>query len=875
MLRPNASPATSPSEAAAAARRLHEDTPAELLEALHSQRSERDEKMATIVGRRAELRKLTKDEGKWAFYRMTCQFRLGYFSFLVLMCILMFSFTLLMEIFFAIFLPSARMDPHFTIRAILLLGLLPFALILLSYLFEESSRLFLDAIDKSEGSLSKFRLSLTVVIHYLRHRGEMPDDRLHQELSTQYRGADEDDAAWRQVVAAVASVPRRVYAFFNSGGDPFDDKGKEAEDRKREELKLAFQQSQVAELEGGLDAPSSIDTHGTAAHRWKKAMVAANTTVVFNKTRFDGPPLDFSTLVLVDVLCPLLFEVVTFWTFVTSLLASHSPVTAFLDYIQAGFYSLAAYLAIWMVCHFWSARNQKMREFVSNYRRQHREMKRVLAEMETEKRAEQLWLVDIGYRGYEYFRSLFFTLFGYLYSFASSCCGSSSASSTAEQQPLRPLTATTYAEEAAAARADADETPEAIVGREKAQDLVEEVRDWNPWNRFSYTRRFWILCPLVFVSAIISFSAFYLGWTIMGVSLMLLGYTIQGRFPQIFGVAFRSFITCFVILSFVFFSSTWAIGTFVYGGDFKVYPPAANVTTAGTNTTIATPVNVLGDVSAVWGKIAQYPVCALDLHGLDIVDFALIADSVYGYNTSVQYQSFKERFDGTVLRDWQYVRRNDEVIDHQVWVELFFPTLNVTVVAVRGTATATDALEDLHFWFGVTIMQAANVFIPFLKQLPTTFVVKMLSLNYFSTVMPPPVYTELLEYVVRLKHRVGDNLVLTGHSLGGAMAGMVGAVTKTPAVSFSGPGLLYTRGRFGITDEDIRDYVLTVKPRGDIVPQIDELGGMIQEIECRRTNPLACHSTSTHLCELYASCGDRRHRDWSAASQCTTYMEKK
>lgn len=861
MLRPNAS---SPSAAeAAAARRLHEDTPAELLEALHSQRSERDEKMATIVGRRAELRKLTKVESKWAFYRTTCQFRLGYFSFLVLMVILMFSFTFLMEIFFAIFLPSARMDPHFTIRAILLLGLLPFALILLSYLFEESSRLFLDAIDKSEGSLSKFRLSLAVVIHYLRHRDEMPDDRLHQELSTQYRGDDDDQAAWQQVVSATVSVPRRIYGFFNSGaGDPFDDKDKEAEDKKREELELAFEQSQEAGL---MHSQSSLDAHGSAAHRWKKAMAAANTTVIFNKTRFDGPPLDFSTLVAVDIICPLLFEIVTFWTFVTSLLASLSPVEAFLDYIQAGFYSLAGYLAIWMVCHFWSSRNQKMREFVSNYRRQHREMKRALAEMENEKRAEQLWLVDIGYRGYEYFRSLFFTLFGYIYNFVSRCTSSSSSSgSSAEHQPLRPMTATTYAEAAAAARADADETAEAIEGREKAQDLVEEVKDWNPWNRFSYNRRLWILCPLVFFSAIISFSAFYLGWTIMGISLILLGYTIQGRFPQVFGAAFRSFITCFVILSFVFFSSTWAVGTFVYGGDFKVYPPTTN----------ASAVNVLGDVSAVWGKIAQYPVCSLDFKGLDIVDFALIADSVYGYNTSVQFQSFKERFEGTDLGDWQYVRRNDELVDHQVWVELFFPKTNMTVVAVRGTATATDALEDLHFWFGVTIMQAANVFIPFLKQLPTDFVVEMLSLNFFSSVMPPPVYAELLEYVVGLKQRVGDNLVLTGHSLGGAMAGMVGAVTKTPAVSFSGPGLLYTRGRFGITDQDIRDYVLTIKPRGDIVPKIDELGGMVQEIECRRANPLACHSTSTHLCELYASCGDRRGRDWSFASQCTTYMEK-
>jgi hypothetical protein len=163
-----------------------------------------------------------------------------------------------------------------------------------------------------------------------------------------------------------------------------------------------------------------------------------------------------------------------------------------------------------------------MREFVSNYRRRHREMKRALTEMENEKRSEQLWLVDIGYRSYEYFRSIFFTLFNYIYT----SCGGGGGSNAEEQQPLRPLTATTYAEAAAAARADANETKEAIEGREAAQELVEDVKDWNPWNKFSYKRRLWILCPLVFFSAIISFSAFYLGYTIMGISLILLGYTI-------------------------------------------------------------------------------------------------------------------------------------------------------------------------------------------------------------------------------------------------------------------------------------------------------------------------------------------------------------
>ncbi|KAG6613617.1 54S ribosomal protein L51 [Phytophthora cinnamomi] len=732
--------------------------------------SSRDDRMATQEGRRAELQKLSSEEGEWGLYRTLCQFRLGYFSFLVLMCILMFSVTFLMEIFFAIFLPSARMDAYFTVRALVLLAFLPFALIFLSYCFEESSRLFMDAIDRREGSLANFRLSLCVCIHYIRHWREMPDDRLERERYDAFRGDDEDQEAWTRLVSCITAGPKYLLSTIYTN-DPFDDNNKESEDEMRYELELLFRRQQSEESghkhsssllrhRSSDSSHSSNDENASPSARWKRAFQAASTTVKFNTTHFDGPPLDFSTLVITDVLCPFVFEVITMWTFVVSLLANMSPLAAFLDYIQCGFYMQATYLAVWMICHFCSARNRKMREFVSNYRRRYRDMERELLEMENEKRAEHL-------------------------------------------------------------------------------------------------------------CAIISFYTFYIGWGIMGICLILLGDTIQAKFPQIFGLTFKSFITFFVILSFVFFSSTWAIGTFVHGGDFFVYPPSTESLAAS-----ATPIAKHSTRSSGhWTKVAEYPVCALDLQSLDIVDFALIADAIYGWNTAVQVKSFNQRFNGTELGDWEYVARNNEDAAHQVWAELYFPTINMTVIAVRGTATATDALEDLHYWFGVSVMQAANIFFPFLKQLPSAFVVEMLSMKFLRTIMPPPVYSELLDHVNVVRKRVGgDHLVLTGHSLGGAMAAMVGAKTHTPAVSFSGPGLLYSRGRFDVDDESIRDYVLTIKPRRDIVPQVDELGGMVQEIECRRENPLACHSTVTHMCELYAACGDKRKRDWSKASQCQEYF---
>ncbi|CAI5738654.1 unnamed protein product [Hyaloperonospora brassicae] len=862
-----------------------------------------DARMATRVGRRAELQQLSSEQAEWMLYRTLCQFRLGYFSFLVLICILMFSVTLLMEIFFAIFLPSARLDPYFTLRSIVLLALLPLALVFLSYCFEESSRLFLDAIDTREGSLANFRLSLCVCIHYLRHWRAMPDDRLERAQFDVFRRDDKDHEAWTRLVSWITAGPRYLLSAIYTN-DPFNDVDKESEDERRYELELLFQR-QHSEKWG--DQPSchfvrrrssshssqssSSSSNDLPSSRWKRAFHVASTTVKFNTTHFDGPPLDFSTLVIADVICPFVFEFVTLWTFMVSLVANLSPLTAFLDYIQCGFYMQALYLGLWMICHFCSARNRKMREFVSNYRRRYRDMQRELLETENEKRAEHLWLVSIGFRAVEQFQTSFFTLVEAIFELSGRVrkrcrvCESATNCATAattdgEDQPLQPsdgvryqaeLKTEVFVEGTCNPIEDANETQEALEGKQRIRNIGERLRELNLWSKFSYDRRLRILCPMVIVSAIISFYAFYAGWGIMGVCLILLGDTIQAKFPQIFGLTFKSFITFFVILSFVFFSSTWAIGTFVHGGDFFVHPPTAHSRLAPANPfTLKSPLSPLH-----WSKVAEYPVCALDLESLDIVDFALIADAIYGWNTAVQMRSFGQRFNGTELGDWQYVSRNDEAANHQVWAELYFPTINMTVIAVRGTATATDALEDLHYWFGVSIMQAANIFVPFLKQLPSQFVVEMLSMTFLRAVMPPPVYSELLHHVSAVRQRVGTRLVLTGHSLGGAMAAMVGAKTHTPAVSFSGPGLLYTRGRFDVDDESIRDYVLTVKPRRDIVPQVDELGGMVQEIECRRDNPLACHSTVTHMCELYAACGDKRKRDWSKATQCEAYFHGK
>ncbi|KAL4160090.1 hypothetical protein PRNP1_000661 [Phytophthora ramorum] len=640
---------------------------------------QKDRVLATAEGREEELHAYSEARGKWRFYRTLCQVRFGYLSFLVVMMVLMFSFTLLMEIFFAIFLPSAKYDEYYTVRAVISLVLLPVVLFFLSYIFEEASRLFLDALNKSDGSMPNFRLALAVVIHYLRHRTELvepeeSDDPAADENET--LGAGDELRNSRTSAVRGGKLHARGSLLLTAKDDPFLDDDKEEEDEawQRKEAAVQKEQADAEATEaraGRLSAVGEGPPKKNALNRWKRVKAAVKTTLLIKKVQEEGPPIDLSTFVIVDIVCPAVFEVVT-----------------------------------------------------------------------------------------------------------------------------------------------------------AASMVIKFVATWSM------------------------------------------------RFPQIFGRAFRKFISAFVLVSLIFFSSSFIIGTFVSGGAFKLgkFDNSTALISSELKTThgISASITINGKVIN-FDDTSEYAACSISYQGLSVLDLALMADASYGTTTDIQKSALENRFNGTELENWKYVARNNESTDGQTWMEIYFPSANMTVIAVRGTASATDALEDMHFWFGICIMQAANVFVPFLKQLPRTFVVRMLSMNLISHVMPSPVYTDLLNHAVDTRARVGNNLVITGHSLGGAIAAMIGAKTKTSAVSFSGPGLLYSLGRFDISAQDVRDYVLTMKPRKDIVPQVDELGGLVQEIRCKKSSPMGCHSTSTHLCELYFSCGDPRQRNWSTNEQCIAY----
>lgn len=89
-------------------------------------------------------------------------------------------------------------------------------------------------------------------------------------------------------------------------------------------------------------------------------------------------------------------------------------------------------------------------------------------------------------------------------------------------------------------------------------------------------------------------------------------------------------------------------------------------------------------------------------------------------------------------------------------------------------------------------------------------------------------YYKQLEWYVREEilpdpRYANYQFLLTGHSLGGGVASIVGARLQALAVTFSSPGVVLSRRKFGLSLKEISQYVV------NIVPQVgwNALGGAV------------------------------------------------
>ena len=117
--------------------------------------------------------------------------------------------------------------------------------------------------------------------------------------------------------------------------------------------------------------------------------------------------------------------------------------------------------------------------------------------------------------------------------------------------------------------------------------------------------------------------------------------------------------------------------------------------------------------------------------------------------------------------------------------------------------------------------------------------------------------------------------MVAGHSLGGGLAQIVGAKIGQPAVSFSGPGVLDTRHKFGLSRQLLINSVVNVIPSHDVVPLAGMLGGTVVTWDCHN-DPFVCHMPMLAPCGMHALCprNDKHSMKCATATGSSTMLQR-
>jgi lipase ATG15 len=336
---------------------------------------------------------------------------------------------------------------------------------------------------------------------------------------------------------------------------------------------------------------------------------------------------------------------------------------------------------------------------------------------------------------------------------------------------------------------------------------------------------------------------FWLGFVLVTGLSMVAGLTVREKLRGVLGTAFVATLGFFCALSVLLLLVAVA----------NVQPHADLTVTGGQ------PVPVVPN----GGLRPVYAVCQRAWSGLDVLDLGLLSKLAYASSDEEWRLQMRGAFGNTSAHEYRVVREqgaHDQVI---AWKAIEFGPAqgNMTVVAVRGTSTAPEAYEDLYLFGAVGLFQLADTIFPISRSLPDNMLTHLFGAMALPGVSAPPVWHPLLDALEDLKGE-GRRLLVTGHSLGGALAAALGARLGLEAVVFSSPGLYYNQRRFGFTEESLMLHTLNVVPENDLVPAVDQQKGAVQHIRCHHSAP-TCHALQVTLCTLHTVCGDQRKRVWS------------
>ena len=276
----------------------------------------------------------------------------------------------------------------------------------------------------------------------------------------------------------------------------------------------------------------------------------------------------------------------------------------------------------------------------------------------------------------------------------------------------------------------------------------------------------------------------------------------------------------------------------------------------------------------------SYPVCDLEYNQyLNVIDLVYLSIAAHQNTNDIINDELKIWFGANyeIEQDGWILDHDDH--DDPYFYHIYNTQYDIDVVGIRSEPNGGVLLPDIALWSEVSMFQIFSWVVPLTAMLPKAFLVQYIEfVAIFENIVAPyvrdkfdePVYDYIKENILEKPHSLratsNDSLLLiVGHSLGGAVAQIVGARlyddgygNERNIVSFglSTPGTVYSSGKFGFSVESLDKSSVTVVARRDIIGSIDIHGGFVQNIECSAESAEECHGSVTSFCELYDECSN-------------------